>query len=71
MTDKPRSRRPTVVTDAVQTKIEAIITKNLIIRQYSLKEIAEKCDVFAIIIHRVMRKLGYRYIKLTVKPALT
>ena len=71
VTDKPRSGRPTVVTDAIRTKIEATITKNSTTRQYSLKEIAEKCGVSAATVHRVIRKLGYKCVKPTVKPALT
>ena len=71
VTDAPRTGRPTVLTEQVQKAILKILTKNSTTRQYSLEEIAKGCGVSATSVWRCLKKRGFRWVKMTVKPALT
>ena len=71
VTDASRSGRPTVLTDTVQKHILKIISKNSTTHQYSLEEISKICGVSAISVWRCLKKRGFRWVKLTTKPALT
>jgi predicted DNA-binding protein YlxM (UPF0122 family) len=71
VTDAKRSGRPTVLTDQVQEAILKIITKNSTTRQYSLAEIAKLTSVSPSSVWRCLKARGFRWVKPTVKPALT
>lgn len=71
VTDAKRSGRPTVLTDQVQETILKIITKNSTTRQYSLAEIAKLVKVSPSSVWRCLKARGFRWVKPTVKPALT
>ena len=64
---------PIVLHDKAQKEIIELLEKNSSTRQYSIAELVYKYDtsISLNIVWRFIKKKGYRYIKYTVKSALT
>ena len=71
--DAPKLGALVKATPAVKDAIVAIISKNLSTRELSCQAIADSLsdvEISACIVHRVLKRYGYRLYKPTIKPGL-
>jgi transposase len=71
VTDAPRSSRPTKVTPAIEDEIITAISKNSTTRTLTGQDIGLQVSLSPRTIRRVLKRKGYRKVKLTVKLGLT
>jgi transposase len=69
--DAPRSGRPSKITKEIEDQIVEIITRNKTSRTLTGLEISKRLNLSERTILRVLKRLGYRKVKQTVKPGLT